>query len=86
MTATQDNNPFNGSSWFRSDRGDLYRSVDAFGAAASDGCRHDHNCDFGYQHRENGRGGGSGGLEYFFCRYIGIEAESFPIVAMLAII
>jgi hypothetical protein len=83
MTSTQDNNPLNGSSWFSSDPGDLYRanelSVDAFAAGASDGRRHDHYYDFGYHHRQDVRGGGGGGLEYFFCRYIGIEAESFAL-------
>lgn len=83
LAATQDDNPLNGPSWFHSDPGDLYRarefSVDAFGAAASDGRRHDHYYDFGFHHRDNTRGGGGGGVEYFFCRYIGIEAESFAL-------
>jgi hypothetical protein len=82
-SATQDYNPFNGSSWFNSDPGDLYRanelSVDAFAAGASDGRRDDHHFDFGHHDRQDVRGGGGGGLEYFFCRYIGIEAESFAL-------
>ena len=81
LSATeQDNNPLNGSSWFSSDPSELYRanefSLDAFAAVAGDSRRHD--SDFGDHHRD-ARGGGGGGLEYFFCRYIGIEAESFAL-------
>jgi hypothetical protein len=81
MSATQDNNPLNGSSWFHSDPSELYRaselSLDAFGAGAGDGRRHD---DYGFgDHHHDARGGGGGGLEYFFCRYIGIEAETFAL-------
>ena len=80
MSATPDNNPLNGSSWFNSEPGELFRpqelSLDAFAAVAGDGRRHDE--DFGSHHRD-ARGGGGGGLEYFFSRYIGIEAESFAL-------
>jgi len=79
-TEQDNNNPLNGSSWFNSDPNELFRanelSLDAFAAVAGDGRRHDD--DFGYHHHDV-RGGGGGGLEYFFCRYIGIEAESFAL-------
>ena len=81
LSATQqDNNPLNGSSWFNSDPSEIYRanelSLEAFAAVAGDGRRHDYV--FG-DHHHDARGGGGGGLEYFFCRYIGLEAESFAL-------
>jgi hypothetical protein len=81
MSATPDNNPLNRSSWFNSEPDELFRpkelSLDVFAAASGDD-RH-HNDDYGYNHHRDGRGGGGGGLEYFFCRYIGVEAESFAL-------
>jgi hypothetical protein len=82
MAASQKGNSwFNGSSWFNSNHDDLYRanefSLDAFGATASE--RQGHYDGFGHFHRHDIRGGGGGGVEYFFCRYIGVEAESFAL-------
>jgi hypothetical protein len=80
LSATRDNNSLSGSSGSSSDPSELYRrnefSLDAFAAVAADWHRHDY--EFGGHHHDV-RGGGGGGLEYFFCRYIGIEAESFAL-------
>jgi hypothetical protein len=79
----QNGNYYSSSSWFDTSSDLLYRanefSLDGFGAAASDGRRHDGYYYYGYDHHRDVRGGGGGGLEYFFCRYIGIEAESFAL-------
>jgi hypothetical protein len=78
MSATQ--NTTSNSSWFDSSQDLLYRanelSLEAFGAGASDGHRHDYYYD---DHRRDGKFGGGGGLEYFFCRYIGVEADGFAL-------
>jgi hypothetical protein len=73
------NTPMNMGSWFASDPNDIYRayelSLDAFASVAGEGDGHDfYHGD--YRHRD-ARGGGGGGLEYFFSRYAGIEVESF---------
>ncbi|HUD47574.1 MAG TPA: hypothetical protein VMR33_12135 [Candidatus Baltobacteraceae bacterium] len=80
---SQNGGYYSSSSWLDSSSDLLYRanefSLDAFGAVASDARRHDGYYDYGYDHHRDVRGGGGGGLEYFFCRYVGIEAESFAL-------
>jgi len=81
MSAMQNNNPAGSSTWFNPDPNGLYRgnefSLDAFGAATFDSRRHD---DYYRRHdRDDSHEGGGGGLEYFFCRYAGVEAESFAV-------
>jgi hypothetical protein len=70
-----------GSSWYHTDSDELYRlrelSLEAFGAASSD-WRRDGDY-FGDHHHHDTEGGGGAGLEYCFCRYVGVEVESFAL-------
>jgi hypothetical protein len=79
--STMNNTPMNTGSWFAADPNDIYRayelSLDAFVSAAGEGNGHD--VFNGYNHRRDVRGGGGGGLEYFFSRYAGVEVETFAL-------
>jgi hypothetical protein len=77
-------NYYDRESWFNSSSDQLFRanefSVDIFGAAAGNTENHDHDFNFDNRHRDI-RAGGGGGMEYFFVRYVGIEAETLALAS-----
>jgi hypothetical protein len=79
---TPPSNYYDRESWLNSSSDQLFRanefSVDIFGAAAGDAEHHDRDFNFDNRHGDI-RAGGGGGMEYFFVRYIGIEAETMAL-------
>jgi hypothetical protein len=74
MTASTTNN-----SWFDSSSSERYQpcevTLEGFGVATSHA--HDFDDDHGHFHHRRAELGLGAGAEFFFCRYVGIEAEGF---------
>jgi hypothetical protein len=84
MTTTQTNynnnmQNNNNNRWFYSDSSQLYHDyeVSLEGFATGTAQDHPHNYNHFGHHFNDGRVGGGAGLELFFLRYIGVEAEGF---------